>query len=82
MTLDQYLKLLDWTGRQVRKDNVGAISVECARILERPNCSAETWVDFVRSFRNRFRNEVGLAESRQVFRTARRETRSASTAAF
>jgi hypothetical protein len=82
MTLDQYLKLLDWTGRQIRKDKVGAISADCAPVLERLDCSAETWVDFVRHFRKRFRNEAGLAESRQAFRAARRESRSASTAAF
>ena len=57
MTLDQYLKLLDCTGRQIRKDKVGAISADCAQILERLECSAETWVDFVKNFRKRFRNE-------------------------
>lgn len=75
MTLDQYLKLLDWTGRQIRKDKVGSIPQECASILERLDCSAETWVDFVRNFRKRFRNEAGLASSRQAFRTTRRESR-------
>jgi REP element-mobilizing transposase RayT len=75
MTLDQYLKLLDWTGRQIRKDKVGAIPRECAPILERLDCSAETWVDFVRNFRKRFRGEAGLAPSRQAFRTTRRESR-------
>ena len=75
MTLDQYLKLLDWTGRQIRKDKVGVIPAECAPILERLDCSAETWVDFVKNFRKRFRNEAGLAPSRQAFRTTRRESR-------
>jgi hypothetical protein len=75
MTLDQYLKSLDWTGRQIRKDNVGTISAECARILERLSCSAETWVDFVRHLRKRFRNEAGLPQTRQSFRKTRREKR-------
>ena len=75
MTLDQYLKLLDWTGRQIRKDKVGVIPAECAPILERLNCSAETWVDFVKNFRKRFRGEAGLAPSRQAFRMTRRESR-------
>jgi hypothetical protein len=75
MTLDQYLRLLDWTGRQIRKDKVGVIPAECAPILERLDCSAETWVDFVRNFRKRFRGEAGLAQSRQAFRTTRRESR-------
>ena len=75
MTLDQYLKLLDWTGRQIRKDKVGAISADCALVLERLDCSAETWVDFVRNFRKRFRNEAGLPQNRQSLRTTRREKR-------
>lgn len=40
MTLDQYLKLLDRTGRQIRKDKVGVIPQECVPILERLDCSA------------------------------------------
>ena len=80
MTLDQYLKLLDWTGRQIRRDKVGVIPQECAPILERLDCSAETWVDFVKNFRKRFRNEAGLPQSRQTFRSTRRESRARSTA--
>jgi hypothetical protein len=75
MTLNQYLRLLDWTGRQIRKDKVGVIPKECAPILESLECSVETWVDFVRNFRKRFHNEAGLAPSRHVFRTTRRESR-------
>ena len=75
MTLAQYLKLLDWTGRQIRTDKVGVIPTECAPILERLDCSAESWVDFVRNFRKRFRSEAGLTKSRQAFRSARRESR-------
>jgi hypothetical protein len=78
MTLDQYLKLLellDWTGRQIRKDKVGVIPKECAPILECLDCSTETWVDFVRNSRKRFRGKASLAQSRQDFRSTRRESR-------
>jgi|GEM_PF-3321669 len=60
MTLDQDLKLLDWTGRQFRKDQTGRIPDECAPILERLRRNAETWLDFVKNFGKRFRNEAGL----------------------
>ena len=76
MTRDQYLKLLDWTGRQIRK--AGRIPDECAAILECLECNAETRLDFVKSFRKRFRNEAGLLQNRQRFRFTRRQTRSAS----
>ena len=76
MSLDQYLKLVDWTGRQIRRDKVGSVPAECAPILERLECSAETWLVFVKNFRKRFRNEAGLAASRQNFRALRRELRS------
>ncbi len=41
MTLDDYLKLLDWTGRQIRLDKTGRIPAECAPVLERLQCDAE-----------------------------------------
>jgi len=78
MTLEQYLRLIDWTGRQIRKDKVGSIPPECAPILERLECSAETWLDFVKNFRNRFRNEAGLPQNRQLYRKSRRSAQAAS----
>jgi REP element-mobilizing transposase RayT len=74
MTLDQYLSLLDWTGRQIRKDKPGSMPAECAPILERLQCSAETWLDFVNNFLQRFRNEAGLAASRQAYRNRTRSS--------
>jgi len=44
MTLAQYLKLLDWTGRQLHKDKAGKIPAEFETILERLDCSAESWL--------------------------------------
>lgn len=64
------MKLREWTRRQIRKDKVGVIPQECARILERMDCSAETYVDFVRNYQQRFRNETGLAESRRESRAS------------
>ena len=80
MTLDQYLRLLDWTGRQIRKNKIGAIPHDCAPLLDRLECSAETWLDFVRNFRKRFRNEAGLPQNRQLFRAHRRHSRSVAEA--
>ncbi|MEJ7596105.1 MAG: hypothetical protein WKF77_31730, partial [Planctomycetaceae bacterium] len=110
MTLDQYLKLLDWTGldwtgldwtgldwtgldwtgltdwtdwtgRQCRKDKAGRIPVEFDSILERLDCSAESWLDLVQNFRKRFRTEAGLAKSLQSVSSARRSRRHASFSA-
>ncbi len=77
MSLDQYLQLLDWTGRQIRQDKVGHIPAEFAPILERLSCSAETWVDLVRNFRKRFRTEAGLSTSVLAFRSLRLSRRAA-----
>ncbi|MCX7401183.1 MAG: hypothetical protein NT138_26160 [Planctomycetales bacterium] len=52
MTFDQHLKLLDWASREIRRRKVGVIPKECASILERLDCTAETWLDFVKNFRN------------------------------
>jgi len=81
MTLDQYLKLLDWTGRQLRKDKAGKIPAEFEAILERLDCSVESWLDLVQNFRKRFRTEAGLAKSLQSVSSARRSRRHANSSA-
>ena len=80
MALDDYLKLLDWTGRQIRKDKRCQIPEKCAPILERLECSTETRLDFAQNFRLRFRNEAGLATSRQAYRNRPRSRSSAQQA--
>ncbi len=81
MSLDQYLRLLDWTGRQIRAKKAGSVSkagsipADCAPILERLELNAETWLDVVRNFRKRFRTEAGLRKNRQSFRSTRRASR-------
>jgi hypothetical protein len=51
MTVDEYLKLLDWTGRQVRLDKRGAIPADLAPILDRLQITGELWVATVLPFR-------------------------------
>ena len=75
MSLDDFLKLLDWTGRQFRTDQRGAIPAACAPILDRLDCSEETWFDLVENFRKHFRNEAGSLLSVRTFSSKRRERR-------
>jgi hypothetical protein len=75
MTLSEYLRLLDWTGRQLRRDKIGRIPAEFAPLLDRLECSGESWLDLVKNFRRRFRTEAGLARSVASIRTLR-QTRS------
>ncbi len=72
--------MVDWTSRQIRKDKKGQIPDSCAPILERLECSPETWLDFVQNFRLRFRNEAGLPTSRQAYRNRPRQGQAAQQA--
>ena len=81
MTLDQYLKLLDWTGRQLRNDKAGRIPSEFGPILERLDCSAESWLDLVQNFRKRFRTEAGRPATLQNASSLRRTRRHANSSA-
>ena len=72
MSLEAYLKLVDWTGRQIRRDKRGKIPDDCLPILERLECSPEVWLDYVRNFHLRFRREAGLASSRLSYRHRQR----------
>lgn len=41
MTLDQYLKLLDWTGRQLSRDQAGRIPAEFDPVSRTPSARHE-----------------------------------------
>ena len=62
MSLDEYLHVLDWTGRQIRLDKRGAIPKKLSPILQRLSISPEGWVESVREFGRWFRRAVGSPE--------------------
>ena len=64
MSFELYLKLLDWTGRQIRRDNKkGRIPSDLAPILERVGLSGELWCDVVKRFGKIFKRVAGTPES-------------------
>lgn len=66
--LEEYLELLDWTGRTVREGNKGAIPAHFAPILERLGISRALWLDLVTRFDGLFGHVVG--QSQQLVRRA------------
>lgn len=62
MTLDDYLQLLDWSGRQLRANKRGAIPANLAPILERLGIEGEALLDTLEDFPRLFRRLVGTAE--------------------
>ena len=80
MSLDQYLQLLDWTGRQWRSDKRGSLPKGLDPMLERLQCSSETWLDLVKNFRKRFRVEIGLPATLNSVSSLRRTNRKAAQA--
>ena len=78
MSLEDYLALVEWTGRAYRKDKVGKIPEQCQPLFQRLQCDGQTWLDWVKNFRQRFRNEVGRPTSRQAFKTDRTARRQAT----
>jgi REP element-mobilizing transposase RayT len=63
MAFGDYLKLLDWTGRQGRKDKRGKIPASVAPILQRLGIEGSMWCDLVWNFRRYFSGVAGSPES-------------------
>ena len=71
MQLDEYLGVLDWTGRQMVRDKPGAISNHLTPILERLGAAvekADRWLHLVTNFDKLFSHVVGT--SRQLVERA------------
>lgn len=59
--LENYLELVDWTGRILRDDKRGAIPSHLPPILERLNIDPRYWLHMTRNFESRFKGLVGAA---------------------
>ena len=62
MRVDDYLRLLDWTGRQIRDDKPGAIPNRLAPILDRLALTDGTLLEAISHFGRSFRRCVGAGE--------------------
>ena len=63
MSLDEYLELLDWTGRQVVRGKRGTIPAELAPILDRLQIAADDWLELTGNFGRLFHRVAGRPES-------------------
>lgn len=61
-SLQDYLTLLDETGRLLKSDKRGAINVETTNILARLHISSESWLKLTNDFEVIFTGAVGTAE--------------------
>ena len=61
LTVNQYLEILDRTGRQLAAGKRGAIDPELAPILERLGLQPSVWLDTIEGFDRWFRGAVGPA---------------------
>jgi REP element-mobilizing transposase RayT len=59
LSVDDYLELLDWTGRQIRDDKRGHISGELRPLLERLDLDVEAWVENVENYGGLFHRVAG-----------------------
>jgi REP element-mobilizing transposase RayT len=59
MSLDEYLRLLDWTGRQLHRGKRGTIPSDLKPILERLRIDCDHWVATVAAFGYTFHRVVG-----------------------
>jgi len=61
--LQDYLELLDWTGRQMRRGKRGRVDESLPPILERLNIDSEKWLYTSTHFESSFKNLVGSTHS-------------------
>jgi REP element-mobilizing transposase RayT len=59
--LEDYLELVDWTGRILRDDKRGAIPAHLPPILERLQIDPRYWLHMTKHFESRFKGLVGAA---------------------
>ena len=66
-TQQDYFKLVDWTGRVVRKDKRGEIASTLPRILGRLGIEEDSWIDSVCHFQKYFFDAAGSVSSMEKY---------------
>ena len=69
VSVDEYLELLDWTGRQIRSDKRGAIPEHLDPILKRLSLDVNGWLRMVEGMGSLFWRVVGRVDA--IIRAAR-----------
>jgi REP element-mobilizing transposase RayT len=59
---DYYLRLVEWTGQNIRADKLGYIPLELESVLNRFELDAANWCENVKSYGSLFHRMVGRAE--------------------
>ena len=59
LSLEEYLALVDWTGRQIVLGKCGAIPVHLPPLLERTGIAAANWLPLVTRFGRLFHRVAG-----------------------
>jgi hypothetical protein len=63
ISVEHYVMLLDWTGRELRAEKRGAIPDHLAPIIERLGLNRSNWVETVRGFGRLFKQAAGRSSS-------------------
>jgi len=63
LSLEAYLSLLDWTGRELRADKRGSIPAPLQPILQRIGLDGPAWCDLVSRYDRYFKRAAGTATS-------------------
>ena len=63
LSQEEYLRLLDWSGREIKKDKSGAIPSDLAPIFDRLEVNRELWIESLRNYKSWFYQIVGKFES-------------------
>ena len=63
ITLEHYLSLVDWTGRELRQEKRGRIPEHLLPLLKRLDVDAEHWLDTMERYGSLFWQVVGKVES-------------------
>ena len=64
--LNDYLELVEWTGRQIREDKWGSIKTGLPSILQRLELDSKQWGYLTRHFESRFKSLVGTAHTVRI----------------
>jgi hypothetical protein len=71
MSVEQYLEVLDWTGRQIASGKRGAIPSDLAPILSRLGIDDSNWLELAGNFGRLFQRVAGRPSSIALQRTRR-----------